>query len=110
MGQDVCLITSRGEDQLYLSYVLNTLGVDQLDLQKVGSTFSRVNIAQILELKIPYTEPRQQRQLAAQFDEWTERVRRLSSALERQLALLQEHRQALITAAVTGELDIPGAA
>ena len=33
-------------------------------------------------------------------------VKRLSSQLE----LLREHRQALITAAVTGELDIPGAA
>lgn len=30
--------------------------------------------------------------------------------LGRQIALLREHRQALITAAVTGELDLPGVA
>jgi type I restriction enzyme S subunit len=34
----------------------------------------------------------------------------ISVPLHAQLALLQEHRQALITAAVTGELDLPGAA
>ena len=35
---------------------------------------------------------------------------RTTEALERQLDLLVEHRQALITAAVTGELEIPGVA
>jgi type I restriction enzyme S subunit len=37
-------------------------------------------------------------------------ARRLVDRLSQQLALLQEHRQALITAAVTGELDVPGVA
>ena len=32
------------------------------------------------------------------------------SLLREQLGLLAEHRQALITAAVTGELEIPGVA
>lgn len=36
--------------------------------------------------------------------------RALMSALRRQLMLLQEHRQALITAAVTGRMDVPGVA
>ena len=46
--------------------------------------------------------------------EWLDRERQRANQtrdrLTRQLALLQEHRQALITAAVTGELEIPGAA
>ncbi|MDN5763096.1 MAG: hypothetical protein L0H41_12365 [Microlunatus sp.] len=33
----------------------------------------------------------------------------LHARLDHQIALLQERRQALITAAVTGQLDIPGA-
>jgi type I restriction enzyme S subunit len=40
-------------------------------------------------------------------------VARQESATERlgrQIALLDDHRQALITAAVTGELDVPGMA
>jgi len=35
---------------------------------------------------------------------------RLTKALEQQIELLAEHRQSLITAAVTGEIEVPGAA
>jgi type I restriction enzyme, S subunit len=34
----------------------------------------------------------------------------LVGRIERQIDLLIEHRQAMITAAITGELDIPGLA
>lgn len=110
MGQDVCLITSRDQNQLFLTYVLNTLGVDQLDEAKIGSTFSRVNVSQILEVLVPCPPRPVQDELAARFDRMTAEHDRAKSALRRQIELLQEHRQALITAAVTGELDIPGVA
>ncbi|MGI8791762.1 MAG: restriction endonuclease subunit S [Acidimicrobiales bacterium] len=110
MGQDVCLITSDDQDQLYLTYVLNSLGIDQLDEAKIGSTFSRINVAQILDLLIPWPEPSAQRQLAAQFDRIVTSHDRLRASLSRQIELLVEHRQALITAAVTGETVVPGVA
>jgi type I restriction enzyme S subunit len=110
MGQDVCLITSLGQDQLYLTYVLNSVGVDQLDVQKIGSTFSRVNVAQIVELNIPTPEPAVQRRLAQQFDDTRLLHDRAATKLQEQVALLQEHRQALVTTAVTGELRVPGVA
>jgi type I restriction enzyme, S subunit len=53
---------------------------------------------------------RQQEQLAQTLDDELSRVRRLSKLLQDQILLLQEHRQTLITAAVTGQLDIPGVA
>jgi type I restriction enzyme, S subunit len=109
MGQDVCLITSSDQDQLYLTYVLNSVGMDQLEMHKIGSTFSRVNISQIVDLDVPVPEPAAQRSLGEQFDAQRRRCDALVGSLTRQIALLQEHRQALITAAVTGELDIPGA-
>jgi type I restriction enzyme, S subunit len=106
MGQDVCLITSHDQDQLYLSYVLNSVGVDQLQVEKLGTTFSRINVAQILELRVPAPEPNEQRHLAATFDGERQRVNQLVDKLSRQIDLLTERRQALITAAVTGELTV----
>jgi type I restriction enzyme S subunit len=103
MGQDVCLITSRDQDQLYLSYVLNTIGSDQLDVEKLGTTFSRINISQILELQIPVPPPETQRRLADEFDRAANRIDSLVHALNRQIELLAEHRQALITVSVTAE-------
>jgi len=110
MGQDVCLVTSRDADQLYLTYVLNTLGADQLDVQKIGSTFSRVNISQIVELQLPTPALDEQKAIAAELDEQTLRRDRAVNGLVAQLDLFVEHRQTLITAAVTGELDIQGVA
>lgn len=106
MGQDVCLITSDDQDQLYLSYVLNSVGVDQLQVEKLGTTFSRINVAQILELLVPAPEPDEQRHLAATFERERQQVNELVAKLTRQIDVLAERRQALITAAVTGELDI----
>jgi type I restriction enzyme S subunit len=106
MGQDVCLITSDDQDQLYLTYALNSLGVDQLQTEKLGTTLSRVNVSQILELRIPVPEPSDQRELAAIFDRQRQRVDKLVAKLTGQIELLAERRQALITAAVTGELDV----
>jgi type I restriction enzyme S subunit len=107
MGQDVCLVTSRDQNQLFLTYVLNTVGVDQLDEAKIGSTFNRINVAQILDLRVPCPDGEVQYELARRFDALDAARVAVRSALERQIELLLEHRQAVITAAVTRDLAIP---
>jgi len=52
----------------------------------------------------------EQRRVADLLDRVEDRHRALVRRLEAQIELLQEHRQALITAAVTGELEVPGVA
>lgn len=110
MGQDVCLITSTDQNQKYLMHVLNSIGVDQLDEAKIGSTFNRVNVAQILEVRVPCPPPERQRSIAAELDRLARAQETAVATLTHQIDLLVEKRQTLITAAVTGELDIPGVA
>ena len=110
MGQDVCLITSVDHDQLFLTYVLNTVGLDQLDVQKIGSTFSRVNISQIVEILVPVPAPAEQEEVAGELDRMSTQSRLVQAKLRHQITMLGEHRQALITAAVTGELEVSGVA
>jgi len=50
----------------------------------------------------------EQRRQAAHLDVAQRRHDHLTSARSRQVDLLLERRQALITAAVTGQLEIPG--
>jgi type I restriction enzyme, S subunit len=109
MGQDVCLIRSRQQDQLWLTYMLNSLGVDQLAQMKIGTTLDRVNIAQLLELKIPAPPPHVQSRESRKLDDESKQIDRLRRMLHMQIQLLQEHRQTLITAAVTGEIKLPEA-
>ena len=104
MGQDVCLITSHHEDQRYLTYVLNSLGVDQLAEQKVGSTFSRVNISQIVELEIPRPSAEVQAKVADQLAASEAKHEAAARALASQIELLIERRSVIISAAVTGEV------
>jgi type I restriction enzyme S subunit len=105
MGQDVCLITSSTEDQRFLTYVLNTVGTDQLERAKVGSTFSRLNVAQIGSLLVPVSSPREQTAIADRLDAHHKTVDRAMKAHRDEIELFIERRQALITTAVTGGLD-----
>ena len=106
LGQDVCLIRSKDQSQLYLSFVLNTIGLDQLNVLKVGSTFSRVNISQIVELFVPIPDCSVQATLASQWDQKAARSKSAQLKIENQIDLLREYRNALVTAAVTGDLKI----
>jgi type I restriction enzyme S subunit len=108
MGQDVCLVrTTRPDgDGRFLTHVLNTVGLDQIDAMKVGSTFFRVNVAQIAELQVPAVSIPEQDDLVRRWDAERDRLDGLADTLTTQIGLLRERRQALITAAVTGEIEV----
>jgi len=73
---------------------------------KVGSTFFRVNVAQIAELKVPAMSISEQDGLVRRWDAERARLDGLASTLTAQIGLLRERRRALITAAVTGEIEV----
>ena len=106
MGQDVCRITSTEQDQLFLTYFLNTAALAQLGSLQIGSTFTRVNIGTLLELSVACPPREEQSRLATAMDLISRDTARLTSALDDQITLLAERRQALITAAVTGGITI----
>lgn len=108
MGQDVCLISSGNQDQRFLTYFLNHVAVQQLGAQKLGATFDRINVAQIVDLQIVCPPSSTQRAIADHLDARRQRYETLAAHLGRQVALLEERREALITAAVTGQFDITG--
>jgi type I restriction enzyme S subunit len=70
------------------------------------------NISQeiLRSLRIPAPDLEVQDRIVAMLNDVHTRVDRLVSTIRTQIGLLQERRQALITAAVTGELEIPGVA
>lgn len=64
----------------------------------------------ILGLPVPSLSVDEQMSLVQRANEQIERMRGLRNALNRQVDLLVERRQALITASVTGQLEVPGVA
>ena len=77
-----------------------------------GVTSSRLRLYpdEFLRLSTPVPPLDEQERLIAEFKRRAVAAQRSRATLETQVDLLTEKRQALITAAVTGELEIPGVA
>ncbi len=71
-----------------------------------GQDLSYANFRQV---KLPVPDIAEQREIAAYLDRTIACIDALASKTERSISLLNERRSALITAAVTGQIDIRGA-
>jgi len=81
-----------------------------IDELSQGSTVPHLNMSDISDIPLWVPDIDEQRLIADQLDAATRTIDEVSAAIERQVELSVEHRQALITAAVTGDLKIPEAA
>jgi type I restriction enzyme S subunit len=61
-------------------------------------------------MRIPNTSFEEQRSIADRLDSLASAEQVALSAIERQIVVLIERRRALVTAAVTGQMRIPGVA
>jgi type I restriction enzyme S subunit len=92
----------------FLLLCLRAMRQDLLGRLAMGSTHKTIYMPDIQALRVPLPLVDEQDTIVEQVWDRLERIDRIADAVERQLGLLRERRQALITAAVTGELDIPG--
>ena len=75
-----------------------------------GATLRTIGIPDIKKFVVPLPPLDEQDAIVREVEEVRSVAAKAITALDRQVSLLMERRQALITAAVTGELDIPGVA
>jgi type I restriction enzyme S subunit len=109
MGQDVVLLRRRSAEALsdYLQLVLRSPVVtQQIALLMIGSTFKRINVDEIKSLMIPHPPAAEQRAIADQVLNQSDKLDSLSRDAEQAIGLLTERRAALISAAVTGQIDV----
>jgi type I restriction enzyme, S subunit len=96
-------------DTRYLVWVLlSRTTADFWDTEIMGATFRRLNLGTLATTPIPLPALDQQRRIAAYLDEQTAKIDELMAVTERFIDLSRERRSALITAAVTGQLDVLG--
>lgn len=108
MGQDVCLI--RSSRRLFPEYVLHVLKsrviAKQLDLAMVGSTFKRINVDDIRNFSIVFPPHDEQIEIAKELNRIIHKYEGLIMNAECAIELMRERRTALISAAVTGKIDV----
>jgi type I restriction enzyme S subunit len=91
----------------YLEYVLNSsYASGQVAENSVGSIQAHFNVGAMKQLPIPSIPIDRQVEIVAELDEAMAHLESLEEKLDDQDRLLAERRQALITAAVTGQLDV----
>jgi type I restriction enzyme, S subunit len=75
-------------------------------LASVGSTMDNLNADIVSALRIPAPPIDEQRRIVSYLDEQTAKIDTLIAESERFVELARERRSALITAAVTGQIDM----
>ena len=109
MGQDVCLIRSLHQNARYLLYLFRSTSLlQQVESLMIGSTFRRINVGQIKAFWVCIPPVREQELIATYLDHETAEVDRTIQRIQDALDCLLEYRVALITATVTGTIDVGG--
>ncbi|MBM4936255.1 restriction endonuclease subunit S [Vibrio parahaemolyticus] len=108
MGQDVCLIRLlENVNSEYLLYVLNSGVIEnQLSLAMVGSTFKRINVDNIRNFSLALPPLSEQEQINESLSNLTSKYDSLIDKASVKINLMKERRTALISAAVTGKIDV----
>jgi type I restriction enzyme S subunit len=111
MGQDVCLIRSTNENQRWLNYFLKSKAMaTQMALLLIGSTFNRINVADIKALIVVVPPRKAQDQIAEFLDGELKETAAAIDLCHREQDLLREYRTRLIADVVNGKLDVREAA
>jgi type I restriction enzyme S subunit len=94
-------------DRRYWRYLLTLI-----DFGTIANPGAVPTIAEeaIMGLRVPAPPCTVQGEIADEVDRFLSGSREVHGAIERQLCLLTERREAIIAAAITGELDVPVAA
>ena len=109
MGQDVVLLRKLSPQYSsdYLQHVIRSpIIVQQLANLMIGSTFKRINVEEIRSFVVPSPPAREQVEIAAFLEVEVSKFDTLTAEAQRAIDLLQERRTALISAAVTGQIDV----
>lgn len=93
-------------EPFYLLWCLRAMRNDLLGRLAMGSTHKTIYVPDLQMLRIPLPELDAQNRIVADIRRSNATIDAAVDSIDRQLALLAERRQALITAAVTGEFDV----
>ena len=97
-------------DSAFLNYWLNgSLLQQDILLQLAGAALRRISVEKVARLPVVLPKLDEQHAIAAFLDRETGRVDEMLAKVETAIERLREYRTALITAAVTGKIDVRNA-
>lgn len=111
VSQHVCLarLNRLNLSPKWLAYsVLSSSGKAHLEANSYGGTKVQLGLDDIKSFPLAFPSPQEQEEIIKKLEESLRRLDELKSKANENIDLLQERRSALISAAVTGQIDIRG--
>ncbi|MCL6452185.1 MAG: restriction endonuclease subunit S [Alicyclobacillus sp.] len=100
-------LNSQIVDPAFVAFSFSTPWIrDWLLIQSVGSTMDNLNTGILAGTPLLVPPVSEQLSIVQRIREISKTINQATSRLEHQVVLLREYRQALITAAVTGQIDV----
>ncbi|WP_318476354.1 restriction endonuclease subunit S [Photobacterium leiognathi] len=108
LTQDAARIApANGVDNLWLKYALESTQVfSQLEIGSAGAAVKGINICDLKKAYIPIPPESEMLEISTYLSGELNKLNKLTLSTERQTFLLKERRTALISAAVTGKIDV----
>ncbi|MBF0311156.1 MAG: restriction endonuclease subunit S, partial [Magnetococcales bacterium] len=97
-----------GYEKYLCWYLSSDMATRQFELGSDGAIQKHFNIGMALDLIVPIPPLPEQSAIVAHLDQQTARLDALAAEAQRAIELLKERRSALISAAVTGKIDVRG--
>lgn len=105
-GSLLVRLSEKTKPEFVSIYLRTTYVRELLKLESVGSTMDNLNAQILSRVPVPTTNTEEQQAIVNFLDQETTRFDALLAEAESAIALLQERRTALISAAVTGKIDV----
>ncbi|MFW2100090.1 restriction endonuclease subunit S [Acinetobacter johnsonii] len=108
LGQDVCLIhiVQKLSPKFLLHFLKSEIIKIQLNSAMVGSTFKRINVDDIRNYVVVIPPIEDQQSILNDLNKKIDKYDSLISLANSQIKFMQERRTVLISAAVTGKIDV----
>lgn len=91
----------------FLKYsLLSNYFVDLVEAESVGISYPAINSSDLIQFNITFPTIKEQKHIAEYLDEKTAKIDKLVGKANKSIELLKEKRAALISAAVTGKIDV----
>lgn len=111
INQDLKALTPKANTEAkFLRYLLKAYEKDILNFcSKIGATVDSIEIDDLLNFVLVLPPLKEQEEISSYLDLEVSKLDAVTKAVKKAIAKLQEYRAALITAAVTGQIDVRAA-
>lgn len=107
-GGDVIILKQNKFDSMFIAYSQNSkIAIAQKSVRSKGDIIVHIYASKLKDLFMPYPSIKEQKEIVNYIQKETASIDLAIAKTQRELDLVREYKESLITEAVTGQLSMP---